>query len=119
MVSATPKYREANIVLATQCVRADIDQSYCVTVSYLLNLLEHAADIFKAAKVNEKRQILGLLLSNLEFDSKNANYTYKEPQGRLFLCDNTFCMAGPAGFEPANDGTKTRCLTTWRRSNRL
>ena len=25
-------------------------------------------------------------------------------------------MAGPAGFEPANDGTKTRCLTTWRRS---
>ena len=26
-------------------------------------------------------------------------------------------MAGPAGFEPANDGTKTRCLTTWRRSN--
>ncbi len=24
-------------------------------------------------------------------------------------------MAGAAGFEPANDGTKTRCLTTWRR----
>ena len=24
-------------------------------------------------------------------------------------------MAGPAGFEPANAGIKTRCLTTWRR----
>ena len=24
------------------------------------------------------------------------------------------CMAGMAGFEPANDGTKNRCLTTWR-----
>ena len=23
-------------------------------------------------------------------------------------------MAGLAGFEPTNDGTKTRCLTTWR-----
>ena len=23
-------------------------------------------------------------------------------------------MAGLAGLEPANDGTKTRCLTTWR-----
>ena len=23
-------------------------------------------------------------------------------------------MAGMAGIEPANDGTKTRCLTTWR-----
>ena len=56
----------------------DIDQSYYVTVSYLLNLLEYVADIFKVAKVNEKRQILGLLLSNLEFDGKNANYTFKE-----------------------------------------
>ena len=26
-------------------------------------------------------------------------------------------MAGPAGFEPANAGTKTQCLTAWRRSN--
>ena len=24
-------------------------------------------------------------------------------------------MAGAAGFEPANGGTKSRCLTTWRR----
>ena len=56
----------------------DIDQSYYVTVLYLLNLLEYVADIFKVAKVNEKRQILSLLLSNLEFDGKNANYTLKE-----------------------------------------
>ncbi len=28
-------------------------------------------------------------------------------------------MAGPAGFEPANAGIKTRCLTTWRRPNDL
>ncbi len=27
-------------------------------------------------------------------------------------------MAGPAGFEPANAGIKTRCLTAWRRPNR-
>ena len=26
-------------------------------------------------------------------------------------------LAGPAGFEPANAGTKTQCLTAWRRSN--
>ena len=24
-------------------------------------------------------------------------------------------MAGAEGFEPPNAGTKTRCLTTWRR----
>ena len=26
-------------------------------------------------------------------------------------------LAGMAGFEPANDGIKTRCLTTWRHPN--
>ncbi len=26
-------------------------------------------------------------------------------------------MAGAAGFEPTDAGTKTRCLTTWRRPN--
>ena len=34
---------------------------------------------------------------------------------RLYLCNNF--MAGAAGFEPANHGTKTRCLTTWLRPN--
>ena len=28
-------------------------------------------------------------------------------------------MARLAGFEPANDGTKTRCLTTWRQPNAI
>ena len=28
-------------------------------------------------------------------------------------------MAGAAGFEPANDDTKNRCLTTWPRPNGL
>ena len=26
-------------------------------------------------------------------------------------------LAGMAGFEPANDGIKTRCLTAWRHPN--
>lgn len=41
-----------------------MDQGYYVTVEYLLNLFEHAADIFKVANSNEKRQILSMLLSN-------------------------------------------------------
>jgi hypothetical protein len=28
-------------------------------------------------------------------------------------------MAGIAGFEPTNDGIKTRCLTTWRYPNNM
>ena len=38
----------------------------------------------------------------------------------FFLCDPPGSplvehLAGAAGFEPANAGTKNRCLTTWRR----
>ncbi len=28
-------------------------------------------------------------------------------------------MAGVAGFEPTNDGIKTRCLTAWRHPCRI
>lgn len=31
------------------------------------------------------------------------------------LCYLVLGLAGTAGFEPANAGTKTRCLTTWPR----
>lgn len=60
------------------------DQGYYVTVSYLVNLFEHAADIFKVAKVAEKRQILSLLLSDLEFDGETINFTLLEPFDKLF-----------------------------------
>jgi hypothetical protein len=41
--------------------------------------------------------------------------------GPRTLLGNDFAMgrlAGAAGFEPANAGTKNRCLTTWRRPSR-
>lgn len=60
------------------------DQGYYITVSYLMNLFEHAADIFKVAKANEKRQILSLLLSDLEFDGETINFTLLEPFDKLF-----------------------------------
>ena len=58
-----------------------MDQGYYVTVEYLLNLFQHAADIFKVANSNEKRQILSMLLSNLYFDGESLTYTLKEPLG--------------------------------------
>ena len=67
----------------------------------------------------KKRGILKLLLSNIELGGKNIIFTIKKPFDTLVFHIKWFFMAGPAGFEPANDGTKTRCLTTWRRSNRL
>lgn len=52
----------------------------------------------------------------------SVSRTYEADAGRtrdtrLILRDFLRFMAGAAGFEPANDGTKNRCLTTWRRPN--
>ena len=46
-----------------------------------------------------------------------VDHTLREPFDQLDGNGDNSLMAGPAGFEPANDGTKTRCLTTWRRPN--
>lgn len=39
---------------------------------------------------------------------------YKEKVAKMTTLQN---VAGVAGFEPTNVGTKSRCLTTWRHPN--
>lgn len=51
--------------------------------------------------------------THLRFSPCRPPYHSKNPS----LATEVFTMAGSAGFEPANDGTKTRCLTAWRRPN--
>ena len=46
-----------------------------------------------------------------------VDHTLREPFDKLDGNGDNSLMAGPAGFEPANAGTKTQCLTAWRRSN--
>lgn len=42
-----------------------------------------------------------------------VDHALREPFDKLGDNDDDSLMAGLAGFEPAHDGTKTRCLTTW------
>ena len=55
------------------------DKEFYITASYLLRLFENAGKIFKVAEVDEKRQIIGLVLSNLELEDKNLGFNLKEP----------------------------------------
>ena len=48
-----------------------------------------------------------------------VDHTLREPFDQLDGNSDKSVMAGSAGFEPANAGTKTQCLTAWRRSNLL
>ena len=49
---------------------------------------------------------------SIGFDENN-NFQIKKAAKNLRLLK----MAGPGGFEPPNAGTKTLCLTAWRRPN--
>ena len=42
-------------------------------------VFQYAEKIFEAAEIEEKRQIIGLLLSNLQLDGKKFTFTLKEP----------------------------------------
>ena len=41
------------------------------------------------------------------------------PSVVMVVRSSATCMAGVAGFEPANAGIKTRCLAAWRHPNNL
>lgn len=44
---------------------------------------------------------------------RGYNKTPVDVQTTGFRFQQVFSMAGMAGFEPANDGVKVRCLTAW------
>ena len=102
----------------------DDSQDIIINTSYLLDLLGRMEELYKSSKPELKNKLLGFLFSNLEINNKNLTYKLNDP---FKIIDDAnkkhtdkrsmFLLAGPAGFEPANDGTKTRCLTTWRRPN--
>ena len=78
------RYSEELASIADQERRLDnADTNFYITVGYLLAIFEHAADFFKRAKLEEKRQIVGLLFSNLQFDGKKILFSLKKPFDEL------------------------------------
>jgi len=57
----------------------EADKQFYITAGYLLAIFQHAEKLFEVAEIDEKRQIIGLLLSNLQLDGKKLYFTLKEP----------------------------------------
>lgn len=57
----------------------EADKSFYVTASYLLQLFKHGEKIFEVASIEEKRELMKLVLSNLELKGKTARFTPNEP----------------------------------------
>ena len=57
----------------------EADKSFYVTATYLLQLFKHGEKIFEVASHDEKRELLKLVLSNLELKGKTVRFTPNEP----------------------------------------
>lgn len=57
----------------------DAEDNYYFTAKYVLELANKAHDLFLSSEVEEKRQILKLVLSNLELEGKNLKFSLVKP----------------------------------------
>jgi site-specific DNA recombinase len=55
------------------------EDNYYLTVNYLLQLASKAYDLFVSSEIEEKRQLLKLLLQNPTLDGKKVRFTLLKP----------------------------------------
>lgn len=57
----------------------EAEDNYYVTAKYILELSNRAYDLFKSSEVEQKRQLIKLVLSNLRIEGKNVLYDAQKP----------------------------------------
>lgn len=81
------EYRDKQAEIKEQLDRLEsVDDSYFKTASTLLELANRAYDLFLGSELDEKRQLLGFVLQNCNFDGVKLNFTLKKPFDTLALC---------------------------------
>lgn len=55
------------------------DEEFAISVSYLLNISMKAYDLYQSSNVEEKRQLIGFMLSNLRLKGNKLLWDYKKP----------------------------------------
>ena len=57
----------------------EADENYSMTLISLLNICSKAPELFASSKVEQKRQLINFLLSNLQLRGKKLEYKLKKP----------------------------------------
>ena len=57
----------------------DADEKFVITVQYLLELCSRAYEVFESSKVEQQRQLLKFVFSNLYLDGKKLHYDLNKP----------------------------------------
>lgn len=64
----------------------EAEDNYYITAKYILDLTNRAYDLFKSSEVDEKRQLIKLILSNLQVDGENIVYEAQKPFDLILNC---------------------------------
>ena len=59
------------------------DDTYMITMEYLIDLASRAADVFKSSGIEQKRKIINCVFSNLEVEDKNVVFSMRKPFDKL------------------------------------
>ena len=57
----------------------EADENYSMTLISLLNICSKAPELFASSKVEQKRQLINFLLSNLKLKGKTLEFVLKKP----------------------------------------
>ena len=101
---------ELNMLQRQESQLDSADQNFYVTVGYLLELFKNAKTLYARANTDEKREILKLLLSNIELDGKNIIFTLKKPFDTLVSISNGSLWLGMRDSNPRMVGPEPTAL---------
>lgn len=64
----------------------EADDNYFITTKYVLDVTNRAYDLFLSSEVEEKRQLIKLVLSNLRIEDENVFYDVQKPFDLIVNC---------------------------------
>lgn len=80
----------------------EADESYSITLITLLNICSRASELFESSKVEQKRQLINFLLSNLKLRGKTLEFELKKPFDVLVNIQNMENRSEWLGREDSN-----------------
>jgi len=72
----------------------EAQDNYYITASYILELSKRAYKLFLGSEIDERRQLLKLVFSNLTLDGKKVRIQAQKPFDTIFKCANSLSWGG-------------------------
>ncbi len=64
----------------------EADDQFFVSAKYILELSKRAKELFESSKIEQRRQIIKLVLSNLTLEGKKLRYEAVKPFDTILNC---------------------------------